>query len=72
MKIMFATIVIVTLMNGPPVQIEDQKGPWDTTYECFMRGVTLIRETVMTMPVLTAHTVCVDTRPPAEKKGRPI
>ena len=57
---MFKAIVIIGALNASAaVQIEDQKGAYNTAPQCYFRTAQMIRDVANKMPVVYATGICI-------------
>ncbi len=58
---MFKAIVIITVLGFPsPIQLDDEKGPYEELPECWVRTAQMIKDFVAgPMPVVSVNSVCV-------------
>ena len=59
-RVMFKAIVIIGALNASAaVQIEDEKGPYNTAPQCYFRTAQMIRDVANKMPVVYATGICI-------------
>jgi hypothetical protein len=57
---MFKAIVIIGALNASAaVQIEDERGPYNTAPECYYRTAQMIRDAANKTPVVYATGICI-------------
>jgi len=65
----FKAIIIIAAINSmTSMQLEDKKGPYLTSKECYYRGAEMIREAANRLPLAFASTICLVV--PKKSKGK--
>ena len=58
---MFKALVIIGALNAPAaVQMEDERGPYSSTLQCYMRGAEMIKDVAVRMPIVYASVICLN------------
>ena len=66
---MFKALVIIGALNAPAViQIEDDRGPYSSTLQCYTRGAEMIRDVAVRMPIAYASAICISVKKPEPPK----
>jgi len=58
-KVFKAIIVIASINSMTAMQLEDKKGPYLTSKECYYRGAEMIREAANRLPLAFASSICL-------------
>jgi hypothetical protein len=61
---MFKAIVVITVLGFPsPIQLDDEKGPYEDLPECWVRAAKMIKDFVAgPMPVMSVNSVCISLK----------
>tara|TARA_B100001013_G_C24620817_1_gene447150 strand:- start:821 stop:1027 length:207 start_codon:yes stop_codon:yes gene_type:complete len=67
---MFKAIIIIGSLAAPSaIQIDDNKGPYATTQECYFRTAQMIKQMANKTPVAYAVGVCIRIEKPKVEKN---